>query len=442
MASSSSASNFLKQGYVPFSGNSAEYHGWVSLFRSIMYDVGLGRVMSGSETAPEAPRESSPEAARQFAKEKQDFVEKNGKLYTRLLLATSAGSDGFASAASLVVQTFGPIGTAEFGDGRKAFLALEQKYRLEGSHRMGQLQEQLGSLAVTSADAYDPARAIQEMRRICAELDALGDKVVQARKVHTFLKALPDKHYAHFKAVLAAERRDDGDEMDFDDLARRATSFHALQIRGKIDTNDDDSGSQGRALNTVVHGGAREFRKQGGRGRNRRGNGGRNANGNNSSSNGNNSSGGTNSNQNSPGESSAGSAQGARGGGRGNQNSGGGRGRGQRNGQNRKGRCRYCHNSTEHGWDNCPLRLSHEAKDSEEDADEQANISRESTTQAWFTQVHGGLEDFEIVFYECPQALGVPAATQAEKRVAGYTQVQKFLLQRSPRSALLDIRRC
>ena len=53
--------------------------------------------MCGSETAPEAPRESSSEAARQFAKEKQDFVEKNGKLYTRLLLATSDCSDGFAS---------------------------------------------------------------------------------------------------------------------------------------------------------------------------------------------------------------------------------------------------------------------------------------------------------------------------------------------------------
>ena len=232
MASASSASNFLQQGNVAFSGNSAEYHGWVSLFRSIMYDVGLGRVMSGSETALEPPRESPWEAARAFAKKKLDFVEKNGKRYTRLLLlATSDCSDGFASAASLAFQTFGPIGTEDFGDGRRAFLALEQKSRLEGGHRMGQLQEQLGSLAVTAADAYDPARAIQEMRRICAELDTLGDKVVQARKVHIFPKALPDKHYAHFKAVLAAERRDDGAEMDFDDLARRATSFHALQIR-------------------------------------------------------------------------------------------------------------------------------------------------------------------------------------------------------------------
>ena len=161
--------------------------------------------------------------------------------------------------SQVVVQTFGPVGTEEFGDGRKASVALEQKCRLEGGHRMGQLQEQLGSLAVTSADVYDPARAIQVMRRIFAELDALGDKVVHARKVHTFLQALPDRHYAHFKAVLAAERRDDGAEMDFDDLARPTTSFHALQIRGKVDTNDDDSGSNSRALNTAVHGGHPNF---------------------------------------------------------------------------------------------------------------------------------------------------------------------------------------
>ena len=37
--------------------------------------------------------------------------------------------------------------------------------------------------------------------------------------------------------------------------------------------------------------------------------------------------------------------------------------RGQDTGQNHKGRCRYCHNCTYHGWQNCPLRLWHEAED-------------------------------------------------------------------------------
>ena len=160
---------------------------------------------------------------------------------------------------------------------------------------MQELQQQLGALSVTAADKYDPARAIQELRRISAELEALGDKVVSTRKTHTFLNALPDQQYGQFKAALVCEQsRDDNSDLnlDFERVAHRATAFHSLQIRGKDTTNDDGSGSHGRALNTTVHGGAREFRKHGGRGRNRRGNGGRNADGNNSS-NGNSSSGGT-----------------------------------------------------------------------------------------------------------------------------------------------------
>ena len=77
----------------------------------------------------------------------------------------------------------------------------------------------------------------------------------------------------------------------------------------------------------VVHGGAREFRRQGGRGqgRSRRGNGGRTSNGNNSSLNSNNSSQDFNWNGNSHGGSSAASAQGVCGIDCGNQASGRGR---------------------------------------------------------------------------------------------------------------------
>ena len=59
---------------------------------------------------------------------------------------------------------------------------------------------------MTADDKFDPARAIQPLRRISTELDALGDKVAPTRKTHAFLKALPDKHYGSFKTVLHCEK--------------------------------------------------------------------------------------------------------------------------------------------------------------------------------------------------------------------------------------------
>ena len=413
---SSSSNNYLKQGYVPFRGDPAEFHSWATLMRSIMYEQGLGKVMTGIETAPEVRTETSENerAAEQAAL--AAFEEKNGRLFTRLQLATSDCAQGFMSAAAQVVQSFGPIHPKEFGDGRGAFLALESKYRREGIYRMQQLQSQLTNLAVTADDHFDPARVIQELRRISAELDALGDKVVPARKVHTLLGALPDSKYETFKAALTCEDSPDDSTLDFESIVRRVTKYHSMQIRDKV-SQHDGSGTHGRAHNTVVHGGAREFRKQGGRGRGRgrrRGNGGGNASGQESS-------GGSPSN-NSYGGSSAGSAQGARGGGRGNQASGRGRGRGRDNGQNYKGRCRYCHDSTEHGWHDCPLRLRHQA----EDAQEQATATHEPATQAWFTRVQedsNELEDFAIVIGECEQVYQEPAAEQPAERAAAQERV-------------------
>ena len=198
-----------------------------------------------------------------------------------------------------------------------------------------------------------------------------------------------------------------------------------MQIRGKV-TVHDGTGSHGRALNTVVHGGKREFRSQGGRGqgRSRRRNSGKAVNENNSSSNGNNSNGGFNSNGNSHGGNGAGNAQGARGRGRGIQASGQGRGRRQDNGQNHEVRCTYCHDSTEHGWHNCPLRLSHEA----EDAKEQANAVQECTSHACFMQAQEGsseLEGFKLVVGDSTQVEKAPAAAQPEECAAGDVQVQE-----------------
>ena len=71
-------------------------------------------------------------------------------------------------------------------------------------------------------------------RRICIELNPRGDKVVPTKKTHAFLKALPDKHYGSFKTALLCEKpRDGGAALDFEDVANRATSYHAMQIRRK-----------------------------------------------------------------------------------------------------------------------------------------------------------------------------------------------------------------
>ena len=160
-----------------------------------MHEAGMGEVMFGVETAPAAlTAGASEEDITPHAVSVKTFKEKNGKLYTRILLATSDCAEGCSSVAPQVVQTFAPIGTEEFGDGPSAILALEAKFRLDGVFRMQELHDKFGTLHVTAADNFDPARVIQEFRRICIELDALGDKVVPARKTNAFLKSLQDKH--------------------------------------------------------------------------------------------------------------------------------------------------------------------------------------------------------------------------------------------------------
>lgn len=70
------------------------------------------------------------------------------------------------------------------------------------SHNMQELHTQFANLEVTAADSFDQGRVIQALRRICVELDGLGDKVVEAKKTqHALLKSLPDE-YSAFKAVL------------------------------------------------------------------------------------------------------------------------------------------------------------------------------------------------------------------------------------------------
>ena len=92
------------------------------------------------------------------------------------------------------------------------------------------------------------------------------------------------------------------------------------------------------------------------------------------------------------------------------------------NGQNYKGRCRYCHDSTEHGWPDRPLHLRHQA----EDAQEQATVTYKPATHAWFTRVQedsNELEDFAIVIGEREQVYQEPAPEQPAERAAAQDRV-------------------
>ena len=177
-----------------------------------------------------------------------------------MLIATAESRDGYASVAAQVVQAYAPVGTAEFGDGRGAVMALEAKYRLDGESRMQELHDQLANLQVTAAEKYHPTRVIQELRRICVELGVLGDVVFPARKNHAFFRALPDEKYESLKIVLLCDRQRDGSPSKFEDIAARATSYHAMQIRYCVTAKkesagrgEDNAGSHERALMTVAY---------------------------------------------------------------------------------------------------------------------------------------------------------------------------------------------
>ena len=122
---------------------------------------------------------------------------------------------------------------------------------------MQELHDQLANLQVIEAEQYDPARVIQELRRICAELGALGDTLVPARKTHAFFRALPDSKKT-LKTVLLCDRQRDGTASNFEDMAARATSYIAMQIRDKATAQESagrdehDAGSLERALNMAA----------------------------------------------------------------------------------------------------------------------------------------------------------------------------------------------
>ena len=60
----------FRKDYSLFNAQPNHYHGWITLQYSLMYEDGLGKVMSGVETAPEALEEDVTQAQRaQYAKE-------------------------------------------------------------------------------------------------------------------------------------------------------------------------------------------------------------------------------------------------------------------------------------------------------------------------------------------------------------------------------------
>ena len=79
------------------------------------------------------------------------------------------------------------------------------------------------------------------MRRIRVELGALGDVIVPARKKHAFFRALPDDKYESLTTVLLCDRQRDGSPSKFEDVAARATPYHAMQIRDKV-TAEESAG--------------------------------------------------------------------------------------------------------------------------------------------------------------------------------------------------------
>ena len=62
------------------SGEPDQFVGCVSLFRALMYEADLGRVMSGAEKAPTVAEDADAVATATHQRNLRKFPEKNGKL--------------------------------------------------------------------------------------------------------------------------------------------------------------------------------------------------------------------------------------------------------------------------------------------------------------------------------------------------------------------------
>ncbi|CAB1112895.1 unnamed protein product [Ectocarpus sp. CCAP 1310/34] len=231
MASGSSGK--IRRGFAKFSGDPGDYVGWRTLQTSLVMEDKLHKVLLGVEKAPsDLGPSATPDQTSAYQSALEGYQGKNGQIFARLMLATSE-TGGYQSAASQTVQAYAPIGSSYNGDGRGAFLALERKYQATGVYCTQELHEKFISLALTADHHFDPANVIQDMRRICTKLAVYNDTVADHRKTFAFLKALPDDHYKEFKTGLLCGQAA-GSVLSFEEVADRATSFHAMHIRGKI----------------------------------------------------------------------------------------------------------------------------------------------------------------------------------------------------------------
>ena len=145
-------------------------------------------------------------------------------------------------------------------------MELEASCRFDGESMMQQLQDQLANLQVTADDKYYPGSVIQDLRRICVELGALGDFVVPACKTRAFFMVLSDEKHESRKTVQLCDRQGNGNPSKFEDIAARPTSYHGTQLRENATANDEsagrgknDAGSHESALNTTSYEEPRNF---------------------------------------------------------------------------------------------------------------------------------------------------------------------------------------
>ena len=212
-----------------------EWRIFKQLLISTLPDTDVVEVMTGDKLPPTTPGlEASPVARETFNRQVQEYGRLNGMLYGRSLMAVSNAPKGYGGPAVASVLVHGPVPPSPWGDGRAAFLALDEKYESVESFRPFQLQQQLGDVDMTREDRLDPARIINEIRQIRVGLEAVGQTVDSSNLAYTLFQALPREQYESFKTNYS-QQVTDVRHFEFEDLATRASAFYNIQLRGPRD---------------------------------------------------------------------------------------------------------------------------------------------------------------------------------------------------------------
>ena len=190
----------LGKSLVTFSGDASKQPGrwriFEQLFLATTRELGVGDILTGRLTVPDAPAANADEAARAAHRGAvRNYQEKNGKLYGRLLMSVTQGPLGYASPAVATVISHGrAIGDLN-GDGRGAFHALKSKYDVTDSFRSWDLEERLAAARMENEDNLDPSRlVVQEIRSIQTNFIAIGQPQTSSHLARKLYRSLPDKH--------------------------------------------------------------------------------------------------------------------------------------------------------------------------------------------------------------------------------------------------------